>query len=206
MKDLIILGTGIHALEMAEIVERMNLVSPTWKVLGFLTMREEHIGQVLHGYPVLGTNTALEQYPDTCVVPDNDWPRTLDYAPGCLVSIIDPSVFVSRSARIGAGCVIYPGCYIGVNAVLGNYVFSLSGSIINHDDIIEDRVIITSGVTLAGSVHVESDCYLGQACNIRQLLRIGHHSFIGMGAVIVKDVPSHSVMAGNPARRLRENK
>jgi len=29
MKDLLILGTGVHALEMVEIVERVNRVSPT---------------------------------------------------------------------------------------------------------------------------------------------------------------------------------
>ena len=32
------------------------------------------------------------------------------------------------------------------------------------------------------------------------------HSLIGMGAVVLKDVPEGSVMAGNPARRLRANR
>ena len=58
---------------------------------------------------------------------------------------------------------------------------------------------MTSGVRLAGGVHVEADCYLGQACTIRQNLRIGRRSLIGMGAVVLKDVPEESVMAGNPA-------
>lgn len=62
-----------------------------------------------------------------------------------------------------------------------------------------------SKVTLAGVVHVEADCYLGQSCTIRQHLRIGKKSLIGMGAVVVKDVPPNSVMVGNPARRIRDN-
>lgn len=69
---------------------------------------------------------------------------------------------------------------------------------------IEDRVEITSGVNLAGYVHVEADCYLGQGCTCRQNIRIGRGSLIGMGSVVVKDVPPNSVMVGNPARKLRE--
>ncbi len=36
MRDLLILGSGIHALEMVEIIERVNLAQPTWKLLGYL--------------------------------------------------------------------------------------------------------------------------------------------------------------------------
>mgnify|MGYP001570233007 CR=1 FL=1 len=45
---------------------------------------------------------------------------------------------------------------------------------------------------------------LGQGCAVRQHLRIGRNSMIGMGAVVIKDVPPNCVMAGNPARKLRD--
>jgi acetyltransferase-like isoleucine patch superfamily enzyme len=51
---------------------------------------------------------------------------------------------------------------------------------------------------------VEAGCYLGQGCTVRQELRIGAGSLVGMGAVVVRDVPPGSVVAGNPARRLRD--
>jgi serine acetyltransferase len=38
---------------------------------------------------------------------------------------------------------------------------------------------------------------------VRELLTVGRGSLIGMGAVILHDVQPNSVMAGNPARRLR---
>ncbi len=53
-------------------------------------------------------------------------------------------------------------------------------------------------------VHVESGCYLGQACTIKQYLTIGRESLIGMGSVVLKDVPPNSVMVGNPALWLRK--
>jgi acetyltransferase-like isoleucine patch superfamily enzyme len=63
---------------------------------------------------------------------------------------------------------------------------------------------MASGVVLAGSVHVEGGCYLGQFCTVRQQVRIGRGSLVGMGAVVLRDVPPNSVMVGNPARRLRD--
>ena len=203
MRDLLILGTGLHALEMTEIIERVNQAQPTWKLLGYLAEEPGRAGEMLNGYPVLAGIDERENFPQACFVPDNDHqqlPVPLDR----LATIIDPSTFVSRTARIGAGCVVYPGGFIGVNAVIGNLVLCLSRCVINHDDVLEDRVVLASGVTLAGSVHVETGCYLGQACTVRQRLHIGQHSIIGMGAVVVKDVPPESVMAGNPAQKIRE--
>jgi sugar O-acyltransferase (sialic acid O-acetyltransferase NeuD family) len=158
----------------------------------------------LNGCPVLGSPESLARYPETCFVPDNQWPAALPLPPGRLVSLIDPGAFVSRTAHIGGGSVIYPNSFVGLDAGIGQRFFCLSGCVVNHHCVIEDRVVAASGVTLAGSVHVEADCYLGQASSVRQYVRIGRGSLIGMGAVVVKDVPPNSVMVGNPARRIRD--
>jgi sugar O-acyltransferase (sialic acid O-acetyltransferase NeuD family) len=209
MRDLIILGTGVHAKEMAEIVERVNRANPTWNLLGYITASEKHAqtGTEFNGYAVLGTKECLAGYPDACFVPDNE-NRVLasDVPRNRLVSLIDPSAFVSRSVSIGSGCVIYPGCYVGFNARIGDFVFCLSGCAINHDDVIEDRAVLASHVSLAGFVHVEQDCYLGQASTIRQMLTVGRGSLVGMGAVVIRDVSPNSVMVGNPARKLRDRR
>jgi len=204
MQDLIILGIGAHGPEMAEIVERVNRVQERWNLLGFISPDGGKVGECVNGYPVLGTMEALKDYPNAGVVPVCQTPQRSEVPRYQLASLIDPSAFVSRTTQIGAGCVIYPHCYIGLNARLGDFVFCLSGCIINHDDVIEPRTILASGVTLAGHVHVESDCYLGQGCTCRQFLRVGQGSLIGMGAVVLDDVAPNSVMVGNPARKLRE--
>ena len=204
MRELIIYGAGAHAQEMAEIVDRLNRVEPTWRLLGF-AIPEGHpdpAASALNGYPMLGGSELFGRYADAAFLPEFGSGR-LEIERERIATLIAPTSFVSRTANIGAGCVIYPNCFVGANASLGDRVFVLSGSAINHDDCLEDRVTLASGVTLAGGVHIEAACYLGQACSVRQDVRIGRESLIGMGSVVLADVPPGVVMVGNPARQLR---
>ena len=201
MKDLLLLGTPAAA-EIAEIVARVNAVAPRWNLLGFIAEEEKSLGETSNGLPVLGFGEAWREYPEAECALSFGFPRELLPPRERLVSVIDPSCFVSRTAAIGLGCILYLNCFIGLNAKLGDYVFCLTGSIVNHDDVLEDRVTLASGVILAGDVHVEAECYLGQGCTVRQHLRIGRGSTIGTGAVVVKDVREKSVVAGNPAREM----
>ena len=208
MEDLVILGTGVHAAEMAEIVQRINAVSKKWNLLGYVSRLPDDVGTLLHGLPVIGSAEDHRKFADAKVAADNKWITAgipeLWGDPRRAATLIDPSAFVSASAYIGPGCVLYPHCFVGLEARLQSHVFCLSGCTFNHHVSIESRVIAASGVTVAGRVTIEEDCYLGQSCSIKQNLTIGRNSLIGMGSVVLKDVPANSVMAGCPARFLRE--
>ena len=202
LRDLLILNADDpHAAEMVEIAERINGVSPTWNLLGFVAAKPERVGGMLNGYPLFDAG-ALDAYPNAAIA-EFGWRGAV--AMERRATLVDPSAFVSRTAQVGPGCILYPNCFVGLNAVLGARVFCLSGAIINDDDCLEDGVVLCSGATLAGGVYVEADSYLGQGCQVRQNLRIGRRSLVGMGAVVVKDVLPESVVVGNPARLLRSN-
>jgi acetyltransferase-like isoleucine patch superfamily enzyme len=151
---------------------------------------------------MLDVQEAMASFPLALVVPEYEWSAKLEIPKERLASLIDPSAVISSSATVGLGCVIFPHCYVGAQAQIGNFLFCLSGSVINHNVVIEDRVTITSGVVIAGDVQIEEDCYLGQSSVVREQLRIGKSSLIGMGCVVLRDVPPNCVMVGNPGRRL----
>ncbi len=203
MRELIILGAGPHAAEMADIVAAVNSCSPRWRLRGFLSATAgaatgSPAGE-LNGYPVLGTLADLPAYPAAEVLLEYGV-RLPAGAGNPVQSLVAPSAFVSRSARLGAGSVVYPHCFVGARAVLGERAFLLAGAIINHDVHLDSDVTVCSGATLAGGVRVERGAYLGQRCTVRQDLCVGADSLVGMGSVVTADVPPRAVVAGNPAR------
>lgn len=204
MRDLIILGTGIHAAEMAEIVSRINRQSPAWNLLGYVAPKPESAPAHFFDRPVLGGIAALERYPAACVVADNEYPRDVAVPTERWTTLVDPSCFVHPAATLGPGAVLYPNCFVGARASVGLRFFALAGTIINHDDAIGAHVVCASGVKLAGQVVVEDHVYLGQGCTVRQFLKVGRNALVGMGAVVVKDVEANAVMVGNPARKMRD--
>ncbi|MDB5058710.1 MAG: epsM [Chloroflexi bacterium] len=202
MRELLILGTGPHALEIADIVDRINHAQETWKLVGFVAQTDDKDGDDRRGLPVFGSTHVWDEYPTALVIAEPEWSSKAQIPRQRLTSLIDPSSFVSTSAQIGLGCIIYPNCFVGSDVRVGDFLFCLAGSVINHEDVIEDGVTITASVTVAGNVHIEADCYLGQSCTIREMIRIGRGSLIGMGSVVLGDVAPNSIMVGNPARKL----
>lgn len=51
-----------------------------------------------------------------------------------------------------------------------------------------------------GDIVVGNDVWFGYSSLIKGGVNIGHGAIIGAGAVVVKDVPAYSIVAGNPAR------
>jgi len=52
----------------------------------------------------------------------------------------------------------------------------------------------------ASPVIIEDDCFIGYHSIILMGVRVGRGSIVGAGAVVTRDVPTNSVIAGNPAK------
>ena len=74
---------------------------------------------------------------------------------------------------------------------------------VNHVFDNPDRPFIEQGITAQGIV-IEDDVWLGAGAVITDGVRVGKGSVVAAGAVVTKDVPSHSVVAGVPARVIRD--
>lgn len=49
-------------------------------------------------------------------------------------------------------------------------------------------------------VVIEDNCFIGYGAIVLMGVNVGHDSIVGAGAVVTKDVPPRSVVAGNPAK------
>ena len=93
----------------------------------------------------------------------------------------------SKFAYGGIGVVIHARAVIGKNCVIGQNV-TIGGKSGWHEvPVIGDNVEISAGARVLGPI------------------RIGNNVIIGANAVVVKDVPDNCIVAGVPAKIIKEN-
>lgn len=90
---------------------------------------------------------------------------------------------------------------IGNHIIMAPYVF-----ITDHDHGFLDvnKNLHQQAITEGGFVKIEDNVFLGTKCSILKNVTIGTHSIIGANSVVTKDVPSYSIVAGNPAKIIKK--
>ena len=121
-----------------------------------------------------------------------------------VVKAIHPQVMIESPESIGDGVVLEMGAAVHAGAVIGEGVFMGSASMAAHHCVIGDYTTVSGGVNTGGGVTVGRFTLLGVGCSIRDHFTIGSNVIVGVGAAVVKDVPDNVVVAGVPAKILRE--
>ncbi|QQL50893.1 acyltransferase [Mucilaginibacter ginkgonis] len=109
-------------------------------------------------------------------------------------------LFIGDNSLIGMGNVVIGPVKVGNNVIFAQNVVA---SALNHEyrdvDVpINQQKILTSQIT------IEDDCWIAANSVITAGVTIGKHSVVAGGAIVTKSVPPYSVVAGNPAKLIRQ--
>jgi acetyltransferase-like isoleucine patch superfamily enzyme len=113
----------------------------------------------------------------------------------------------------------HAGIRVGRNSLIGEYsVIRGQGGVeigdrvytspftqiiaVNHVFSDPEKPFVEQGITAEGIV-IEDDVWLGSGCVVTDGVRIGKGAVVAAGAVVTKDVPAHTVVAGVPAKVVR---
>lgn len=116
--------------------------------------------------------------------------------------ILGPHIIIGQEIRIGHGSIVCPGSILTANVTLDVGVIVNLHCTIGHDCHLHSFVTLSPGVNMSGNVSVGEGSYIGTNAAVREKLRIGTGSVLGMGAVLTKELPDGETWTGVPATKL----
>lgn len=109
-------------------------------------------------------------------------------------------VIIGDHTRIGLHNTIIGPVTIGSHV---NLAQGITITALNHNFDLPERRIDEQGVSTT-PVTLEDDIWVGANAVVLPGVRIGNHSVVAAGAVVTKDVPPHSLVAGVPAKIIKQ--
>ena len=119
------------------------------------------------------------------------------------VSVIHPRAVVHESVLVGEGAVVFAGAVIQPEAVVGRHAIVNSAASVDHDCVLGDFSHVGPGAHLSGATVLGEGAFLGTASGTKEGVRVGAWTTVGVGGVVVRDLPERVVAVGVPARPLR---
>ena len=125
---------------------------------------------------------------------------------------------ILKGAKVGADCNVCDHAFIEGGAVVGDRV-TIKNCVLIWDKVtIEDEVFLGPNMVFTNDMNprvafkksadafmptrVKRGASIGANATIVCGVTIGEQAFVGAGAVVIRDVPAHAMVVGNPARRI----
>lgn len=107
------------------------------------------------------------------------------------------NIHFGKNVFVNSACTFMDrgGIYIDDEVFIGPKVNLIT---INHDINPFNR-----NTTICKPIHIEKRVWIGVTATILPGVRIGENSIIGANAVVTKDVPSNTIVGGNPAKVIK---
>lgn len=109
-------------------------------------------------------------------------------------------VIIGDHTRIGLHNTVIGPVTIGSHV---NLAQGITITALNHNFEDKRQRIDTQGVSIKPII-IGDDIWIGANAVVLPGVSIGHHSVVAAGAVVTKDVPPHSLVAGVPAKIIKE--
>jgi len=207
-KNINIIGAGSYGEAILELANNCG-----FKVTGFYDDNKEKKEMLILGVPVLGSIDDLfaqniEKKNFAIAIGNNKIRRNIlekiRQKGGNTPSLIHSSAEVSSYAKIGNGVYIQPKSVIWTKVVIEDDCIVSPLSLICHHSIMKKGSFLSNLSSIGANIIIEENVFIGMGSTIMSgVKKIGKNSIVGAGSVVIKNVPSNSVVAGVPAKIIK---
>jgi tetrahydrodipicolinate N-acetyltransferase len=125
---------------------------------------------------------------------------------------IEPGAIIRDQVDIGDNAVIMMGAMINIGAVIGEGTMIDMNAVLGGRATVGKNCHIGAGAVLAGVIEppsakpvvIEDDVVVGANAVILEGVTVGKGAVVAAGAVVVEDVEPYTVVAGTPARKIKD--
>ncbi|MDZ8050438.1 MAG: acetyltransferase [Aulosira sp. ZfuVER01] len=197
-----VIGAGGHAKVVAS-----TLIAAGHKVVGFYDDNPTTWGSQIFNIPVIGAVSELTSQSCSHAILGigsnavrKHLAEKLDFE---WMTVVHPFAWVHPEVSLGVGTVVCAGAIVQPYAQIGSHVILNTKASVDHDCFVGDYVHIAVS-HLAGGAAAEEGAFLALGSVVFPGVRVGAWSTVGAGAIARKDVPPKTIVAGVPARVIRE--
>ena len=194
MRKLVIIGVGAHAKEIEELIDEINELSetPKYEIIGYYDNNSELYEKYDFKAPFCGSDDDIVIQDDLSFVIGVGSATARERISKQLKeakfeTIIHPEAHVSKSAKIGEGCIITRGVGVGPMVKIGSFCL-LNGGSIAHDCEVGDYNVFGPKSILCGAVTVGNSNFFGTDCSVIPQIEIGNNNTIEAGMVVTKNI------------------
>ena len=112
-------------------------------------------------------------------------------------------VWIGDNVRIGSNCSVERATLPDKATIIESNVKIDNNVMIGHNSFIGEGTLIAAGTVIGGTVKIGKNCFIGVNVSIKQHVTIGDQVIVGIGSVVLNDIPDRDVIAGNPARSIK---
>lgn len=125
---------------------------------------------------------------------------------------IEPGVTIRDQVEIGDNAVIMMGAVINIGSVIGEGTMIDMNVVMGGRATVGKNCHIGAGSVLAGVIEppsakpvvIEDDVVIGANAVVLEGVTVGKGAVVAAGAVVIDDVPPYTVVAGTPARKIKD--
>ena len=208
MKDIVIVGHGGLAREVAFLIGEINRKTPTWNLLGYITSDKRSVSLSIGRHAVRATDEWLSKSTEGMAVAIaigqparlralherfRQNPRL------SFPNLIHPSVTGDwERISMDSGNIVLNNASFTTDIKLDSLNVINPGATIAHDCVLGSYNLINPGARLSGEVVLGDEIVIGTGACILQQLRLCSGSVVGAGAVVTRSIEKPGVYIGIP--------